>query len=333
MSAKPLVSVCIQTYQHRNFIAAAIDSVLSQQTDFEWEIIIGEDDSTDGTREICQSYAAKYPGLIRLFLRDEKDKIFIRGKMTGRFNFLSNLKEARGQYIALLDGDDCWTSNNKLQQQVEMFRTHPQMALCTHRYIKQLPGGRTELPLSAYWKETAAIYPSSSLLKEYYVFMSAVMFPASNINNLPAWFWELPFIDYALMIYLSRFGDIGYLPGIMTRYNVHSKGMWSAAREPENKIRLWDALTLMALHMEGDYQEAMEKGRERTGHDLVAYYRTHAWKNSVWFRKELATHRFAFDSVLLKDLTKTRTPLEFLQNIGNGAKDFARQMLRILRIR
>ena len=71
----PLVSVCIQTYNHVGFITECLDGVLAQERDFPMEIIIGEDDSTDGAQEICISYAQKHPELIRLFLRSEKDKV------------------------------------------------------------------------------------------------------------------------------------------------------------------------------------------------------------------------------------------------------------------
>ena len=116
---KPLVSVCIQTYQHAPYIRECIDSVLMQETNFPFEIILGEDDSTDGTREICIEYHNRHPDIIRLFLRSEKDKIYINDEKTGRFNYIQNLKEAKGRYIALLDGDDYWISKNKLQQQAD----------------------------------------------------------------------------------------------------------------------------------------------------------------------------------------------------------------------
>ena len=89
-----------------------------QKTNFYFEIIIGEDDSTDNTRDICKGLAEKNQDKIRLFLRSEKDKIYHRGRKTSRFNYMSNLRSARGNYIALCDGDDYWTDSKKLQKQV-----------------------------------------------------------------------------------------------------------------------------------------------------------------------------------------------------------------------
>lgn len=107
----PIVSVCVQTYQHEAYIKECLDSILAQKTSFPFEIILGEDDSEDQTRKICKEYAEKNPDRIRLFLRNKKDKIFINGVKTGRFNFLENLKSCRGKYIAMCDGDDYWTDN------------------------------------------------------------------------------------------------------------------------------------------------------------------------------------------------------------------------------
>lgn len=131
---QPLVSVCITTYNHAAFIAECLDSVLMQETDFPFEIIVGEDDSTDGTREICKAYAEKYPDKIRLFLRSENDKIYINERKTGRFNFIENLNAARGEYISICDGDDYWITVNKLKIQYDYLRKI-KAQFCTTDYI------------------------------------------------------------------------------------------------------------------------------------------------------------------------------------------------------
>jgi len=113
-----LVSVCIPTYQQVDFIRECLDSILKQQTNFNFEILLGEDNSTDGTREICLEYAKIYQDKIRLFLHSRENNIRINGKPTGRFSFLNNFSEARGKYIAFCEGDDSWIDEFKLQKQV-----------------------------------------------------------------------------------------------------------------------------------------------------------------------------------------------------------------------
>lgn len=137
VTSSPLVSICVQTYQHEQFIAQCLDSLLSQKTDFDFEIIVGEDGSSDRTAEICDSFAKNHPDKIRLFKRDQKNKISIRGKKTGRFNFLENLKAARGKYICLCDGDDYWTNDQKLQKQYQFLYENPEVSLVYSSYIHQ----------------------------------------------------------------------------------------------------------------------------------------------------------------------------------------------------
>ena len=96
-----VVSVCVQTYQHVDYIKEYLDGILNQKTNFDFEILLGEDASTDGTREICLKYAEKYPDKIRLFLHHRENNISVGGKPSGRFNFLYNLYTAQGKYIAL----------------------------------------------------------------------------------------------------------------------------------------------------------------------------------------------------------------------------------------
>jgi glycosyltransferase involved in cell wall biosynthesis len=139
---EPLVSVCVQTYQHADYIRECLDGILMQKTDFPYEILLGEDASTDGTREICLEYANKYPDRIRLFLHDRGNKIEILGKATGRFNFLYNVFNAHGRYIALCEGDDIWTDVFKLQKQVDFLEAN---SLYVMTYGNALIDDRTEV--------------------------------------------------------------------------------------------------------------------------------------------------------------------------------------------
>lgn len=120
----PEVSVILITYNHRNYIEKSIESILKQVIDFPIEIIIGDDDSTDGTREICIKYAKKYPEIIRLFLHNRKNNIKILGKPCAVFQYYYNILHSRGKYIAVISGDDEWGDDNKLQMQYSYLESH-----------------------------------------------------------------------------------------------------------------------------------------------------------------------------------------------------------------
>ncbi|MBK6903844.1 MAG: glycosyltransferase [Saprospirales bacterium] len=222
-SGAPLVSVCIQTYNHVGFIAECLEGVLNQERDFPIEIILGEDDSTDGTREICIAYAEQYPGIIRLFLRNEKDKIWINGQKTGRFNFMSNLQAARGKYIALCDGDDYWIDSKKLKMQLDLIdKTDYTVCGTNARFYYQVKevfgpamynhGDRTEYS------------------REDLIFVNP--FPTSTIifkrvsDDFPDWFWKTPYLDWSLCFFHTKYGKSIYLDNITSVYRKHPEGLW-----------------------------------------------------------------------------------------------------------
>ena len=91
----PIVSICVQAYNHESYISECIESLLNQKTNFEYEILIGEDSSNDETRSICIKYAEEYPEKISLFLHNKKNTIMINDMETGRFNVLYNLYKSR----------------------------------------------------------------------------------------------------------------------------------------------------------------------------------------------------------------------------------------------
>lgn len=132
----PLVSVYVATYQHAPFIRQCLDRILMQKTSFPFEILLGEDESSDGTREICKEYAENYPDRIRLFLRDRNTSQYLEpetGK-TYRFNVKWLRKSSRGKYAAVCEGDDYWTDPKKLEKQVEFLEANEDYILTVGGY-------------------------------------------------------------------------------------------------------------------------------------------------------------------------------------------------------
>ncbi|MBF6608099.1 MAG: glycosyltransferase [Flavobacterium sp.] len=134
----PLVSVKIATYQHAPFIRQCLDSIVMQKTNFSFELILGEDASTDGTREICIEYAERYPDIIRLFLRDRAlSQYIVDGVVISRFNSRWNTMSCRGKYIASCEGDDSWLNPDKLQMQVDFLEANPDYSMCCGGFVKR----------------------------------------------------------------------------------------------------------------------------------------------------------------------------------------------------
>jgi glycosyltransferase involved in cell wall biosynthesis len=121
----PKVSVCVITYNQEKYIRLCLQSIVDQVTDFDFEVIVGDDCSTDGTRAIVQEFAERYPGVVKPIFQEKN----IRG---GVHNYLTTHKAAIGEYIAHVDGDDSCLPG-KLQQQSDYLETHPDCTVVWHR--------------------------------------------------------------------------------------------------------------------------------------------------------------------------------------------------------
>lgn len=131
----PLVTVVITTYNQEHYIRKAIDSVLAQKTDFDFEVYISEDCGTDGTRDILEEYAAQYPQRIRLNLRQKNVGI--------SRNWYEGLCAAKGEFVCTLEGDDWWRDESKLQKQADFLRTHPDYLAVSHTLLLTDDEGKT----------------------------------------------------------------------------------------------------------------------------------------------------------------------------------------------
>lgn len=220
----PLVSVVVPTYQHADFIEQCLDGILMQKTTFPIEILVGEDGSTDGTREVCKRYAAEHPERIQLTLRSRKDVIFIMGKPTGRANFMDLLNAAKGKYIALCEGDDYWTDPLKLQKQADAMEKDPSVSGVFHFTEQRFEGmeGKGQLFGSHEGKLRFNLVDTISMLALCHT--GAFMYRSSGIS-LPHWFSKVRSADMALFAMVAGSGDLVCIPEIMSVYRKHPGGL------------------------------------------------------------------------------------------------------------
>lgn len=223
------VSVCLITYNHEKYIAQALESILMQNINFAIEVLVGEDDSTDGTREICWSFATRYPDKIRLFCRKKAEKLHIAGRMTGRVNALRTSEACRGRYIAFLEGDDFWIDRNKLQQQFDFMESHPEFRICGTRCLDWGPMVSRVFP--AYRCGNWLSY------RELGRFgggphTSTFFIRKSSLCAMPAWTNFVVQRDLAILLTFARLdGGIPILPIVTSVYRNFGTGIWSGATD------------------------------------------------------------------------------------------------------
>ena len=223
---QPLVSIVCVTYNHEKYIETAIQSFLMQKTDFPFEICIGEDDSSDRTREICQKYADQYPDKVRLFLRSRKDVIYYDGRPTGRYNFLETLKAARGKYIALCEGDDFWIHPDKLQFQFNFLENNPDYTMVSHAIqIENQDGTLVPKVMPPEFHDGSAQLLASH--GNYIPTLSAMFRKEVIVDNLDI-LTGLPCADFPMWLTCLEHGRIRYFPQVMGIYRNHGNGSWSS---------------------------------------------------------------------------------------------------------
>ena len=220
------VSILMITYNHEKFIAQAIDSILMQEVDFEYEIVIGEDCSTDNTRQILIDYQKKHPGIIRLLLPESN-----LGMLP---NFITTYKACRGEYIALLEGDDYWISSDKLKKQADFLDLNSDFTICFTNSLLFWEDSSQEPEV--FLTEKAERFTIEYLLRRNFISTPSVMYRNGIIKEFPSWYTNLGMGDWSLSILLAEQGRIGYIDKVMSAYRNHSGGVWSSKNKDHQLV-------------------------------------------------------------------------------------------------
>lgn len=238
----PVVSVHMITYNHEPYIRQAIEGVMMQQTDFEFELVIGEDCSKDKTREVCFEYQRKYPDKIRVLWWHEN--VF---KLGGNGTRVSS--HCRGEFIAFCEGDDYWTDPLKLQKQVDVMRNNPNVAFCfcnaIFRYDKtgaeRLWDAKKEVKEGVINRDVffrAHVFGPTLNVRENplsFLMTATVMIRKSTmdeaVNRFPIFKWRLALGDSTAWLGLSMLGDIYYVDSVVSVYRQLPTGACASSNQ------------------------------------------------------------------------------------------------------
>lgn len=216
-SIKPKVSIITPTFNQIKFIRQTIESILSQNTKFSFEILIHDDASNDGTADIIKEFENKYPEIVKPIYA--KSNRFSRAD----YKYFNELfSAAKGEYIAMCEGDDYWTDNNKLQTQVDYMERYPSTTVCFHPVEVVYEDGRPSTIFPE--KRVAKEFTKTNLFKRNYIQTNSVMYRRADYSQMLLNF--LP-IDWYLHLYHVKSGRMGFINKVMSAYRVHSGGIWS----------------------------------------------------------------------------------------------------------
>lgn len=224
MIINPIVSICCVTFKHGKYIRQCLDGFVKQKTNFEFEILVHEDASTDETAEIVKEYELKYPELFRCVYQSENQFL----KQNTLVNIL--FKMAKGKYIAICEGDDYWTDPYKLQKQVDFLEANPEYSFCVAN--TRIVNSKNNIIV---FKE---LKPGDLQLKDFIEgnkiggnTCTAVIRKEVVTNK---YFYKItasPFGDWAIWLFCLE-NNKGYLLGdSMACYRIHNSGIWSGLSE------------------------------------------------------------------------------------------------------
>lgn len=213
-----MVSISCITYNHAPYIRECLDGFMMQQCDFEFEVLIHDDVSTDGTQEVIKEYQKKYPDVIKpIFQTENQWSKGVRGMMA-RFNF----PRAEGKYIALCEGDDYWTDPLKLKRQVDFLEENISYSMVTENseILDQINNLNYNFSSTKERKDFVTI----DLVKGRKFHTASVMF-RKDLLDLPKNFGDFPFGDTLIFIALSKKGKIHFLPSFSSIYRKNEGGV------------------------------------------------------------------------------------------------------------
>lgn len=252
MILEPKVSVICITYNQEKFIRKALESFLIQKTDFFFEVIIGEDCSTDKTKEIIIEFENAYPKIFKPIYR-EKNLGTIE-------NFVNVLKRTRGDYIALCEGDDYWTDPLKLQKQVNFLEKNPDYSMCFHEadvigeegFIRKFNDINEDRD-----------FKLLDLTQSNFISTASVVFRKKNIEKIPPLFFRLDVGDWALHLLNAQKGKIRYFKDCMSVYRQHEGGMWSSLGNNEMVLKGVELMKQLDKAFGYQYHEQFKAGIEK----------------------------------------------------------------------
>jgi len=208
---RPTVSVFMMTYNHETYIKKAIESILFQKTNFDFDLVIGEDCSSDNTRSIILDLNVKYSGKLKLVLHD---------KNVGAVeNQRSVLSACTGKYIAWCEGDDYWTDPCKLQKQVEFLEKNDDFVLVGH--LSKAIYENVNKPSEVYHNIKKDVLTKRDVIFSYILQAASIMFRRDALEKINA---SAIRVEHSLYIILAQHGKFKVLPEVMSVYRVHDKG-------------------------------------------------------------------------------------------------------------
>ena len=265
-----VVSIMCIAYNHENYIAKSLDSLVNQKTNFKYEVLVHDDCSTDNTIRIIEEYEKKYPDIVKAYYEEENQ---YSKKIS---NFLKMAKEASGKYLAICEGDDYWLNENKLQEQFDYIESHPDCTMCItaaqlvntkNKKIGEIyPFAENgEYGIPEYLKRNSNI-PTASIMVKTKDLIEVYNMPYRKVSDVG---------DVPISLYMFSNGNVYYKNSCDVAYRINNPNSWVGRTKGEKYIehlkKSIETHKVFDEYTNGKYSEAIkQKIRERNLQILIS---------------------------------------------------------------
>lgn len=269
----PKVSIVCMVYKHEAYLRQCFDGFVMQKTDFPIEILVNDDCSPDGSAKVIREYEKKYPDLFHCIYQEENQ--YSKGKMAW-WEVLFPM--AKGEYIAICEGDDYWIDPYKLQKQVDFMEQHPDYVACFHNARVQYDDH-----VSLFNALDENHDPTTEdIIKRHWFIATPTLFFRNVLHDYPEWRGEVLNGDYLLELLLAREGRFYYMDDVMAVYRQDGMGMSAVLNR--NKVDMVDKLIYLLERMkdyyDGEYASTFDESIRnyqamRANYAKEIYYEQH----------------------------------------------------------
>lgn len=248
------VSVLCCVFNHERYLRKCLESLISQQTNFKYEIVVHDDASTDNSADIIKEFQKKYPNIIKSIFQTENQ--YSRGNSPS----LIVLRHAKGEYIAFCEGDDFWTANDKLQKQIDFLDAHQDYSMCVHAAYYAHEDGTFFSDRYFQPYDHSCEIATEEIIDGWKFATNSIVYRASMRKSLIIPFrGDCPNGDYALSVYMALNGKVFYINELLSAYRLESVGSLNW---------VWRENTAKHVESRKKYLAMLERINKYTGHEF-----------------------------------------------------------------
>lgn len=309
-----MVSIICNTYNHEKYIEEAILGFVSQETSFEYEILIHDDASTDQTADIIREYEKKYPKLIKPIYQTEN-------QYSKKVRITANIQvpRAKGKYIALCEGDDYWTDKSKLQRQYDLLEKNPEINICAHAAYNEI-GGKIDGKLFPQKEDGFFLVENVILNDGDFVATASLMIRRSVFENTYQ-FYDFSASDYAIQMMGAINRGMLYIGRPMSIYRLQTPGSWSARthNNREIKIKHFEKMVqffnLVGNELSDEYADVINFQKNTYKFDLARikgdYDELKSIKKELCIRRQCKLYGYYIPRIRVRKFVKFHLPVAY----------------------